>query len=81
MKFKFRPSILLSPTVRFLFRQLKGNRLQAVLNATSGLLLVGLDLAFVWATKRAVDIATLPSPTHNAATDLHPALAHETRTL
>ena len=75
MKFKFRPSILLSPTVRFLFRQLKGNRLQAVLNATSGLLLVGLDLAFVWATKRAVDIATLPSPTHNAATDLHPALA------
>lgn len=36
----------------------KGYRLQAALNTLVGLLLVGSDLAFVWSTKMAVDIAT-----------------------
>jgi ABC-type multidrug transport system fused ATPase/permease subunit len=37
---------------------LQGNRLQAVLNATIGLLGVGLGLASVWAMQRAIDIAS-----------------------
>jgi len=47
------PSIL-----RYLLRQLRGNATQAVLNTLVGVLLVGLDLLFVWATKMAIDIAT-----------------------
>jgi ABC-type multidrug transport system fused ATPase/permease subunit len=37
---------------------LQGNRLQAVLNATIGLLGVGLGLSSVWAMQRAIDIAS-----------------------
>lgn len=36
----------------------KGYRVQAILNAVIGLLVVAADLSFVWATKLAVDIAT-----------------------
>lgn len=43
---------------RWLWRVLQGNRLQAVLNATIGLLGVGLGLASVWAMQRAIDIAS-----------------------
>lgn len=55
-----------TPTIlRYLFRQLRGNATQAMLNTLVGVLLVGLDLLFVWATKLAIDIAThhsLPTP-------------------
>lgn len=44
--------------VSYLVKQLRGNLLQATLNTIIGVLLVGLDLAFVWATKQAIDIAT-----------------------
>ena len=43
---------------RWLWHTWKGYRLQAILNTVIGLVLVGTDLAFVWATKLAVDIAT-----------------------
>lgn len=43
---------------RWLWRVLQGNRLQAVLNATIGLLGVGLGLSSVWAMQRAIDIAS-----------------------
>ena len=42
---------------RWLWKALKGNRLQAILNATIGLLGVVLSLASVWAMQRAIDIA------------------------
>jgi len=42
---------------RWLWRALKGNRLQAILNASIGLMGVGLSLASVWAMQRAIDIA------------------------
>ena len=42
---------------RWLWKALKGNRLQAILNATIGLLGVALSLASVWAMQRAIDIA------------------------
>lgn len=44
--------------IRYLLTQLKGYNLQATLNTIVGVLLVFLDLAFVWATKLAVDAAT-----------------------
>jgi ABC-type multidrug transport system fused ATPase/permease subunit len=42
---------------RWLWRALKGNRLQAILNASIGLMGVALSLASVWAMQRAIDIA------------------------
>lgn len=49
----------------------KGYRLQATLNVVLGLLTVVADLAFVWATKLAVDIATHV----NTSTSLSTAIA------
>lgn len=43
---------------RYLLTQLKGHLLQASLNTALGVALVALDLAFVWATKLAIDVAT-----------------------
>ena len=43
---------------RWLWRALKGNRLQAVLNASIGLMGVALSLASVWAMQRAIDTAS-----------------------
>ena len=43
---------------QWLWKVLQGNRLQAVLNATIGLLGVGLGLSSVWAMQRAIDIAS-----------------------
>jgi len=43
---------------RWLWQTWRGFRLQALLNTLIGLVLVLTDLAFVWATKHAVDIAT-----------------------
>ena len=43
---------------RWLWRALKGNRLQAVLNASIGLMGVALSLASVWAMQRALDTAS-----------------------
>lgn len=55
--------------IRYLITQLRGHSLQITLNTTVGILLVLLDLAFVWATKLAIDIAT-----HNTtAVTLHQA--------
>lgn len=48
---------------RFLYRQFRGHRQQAVLNTLIGIALVALDLAFVWATKLAIDTATGHSTT------------------
>lgn len=44
--------------LRWLFQNWKGYRIQAILNTILGILLVFADLAFVWCTKVAVDIAT-----------------------
>lgn len=44
--------------IRYLITQLRGHSLQITLNTTVGILLVLLDLAFVWATKLAIDVAT-----------------------
>lgn len=55
--------------IRYLITQLRGHSLQIALNTTVGILLVLLDLAFVWATKLAIDVAT-----HNTtAVTLHQA--------
>ena len=43
---------------RWLWGALQGNRLQAILNATIGLLGVVLGLSSVWAMQRAIDIAS-----------------------
>ncbi len=42
---------------KWLWRALKGNRLQASMNATIGLVGVGFSLLSVWAMQRAIDIA------------------------
>lgn len=42
----------------WLWRAWKGYRFQAILNTGIGLMMVLTDLAFVWATKLAIDIAT-----------------------
>ena len=44
--------------IRWLWQVWKGNRLQATLNATIGLLGVGFSLAMVWAMQRAIDTAS-----------------------
>ena len=44
--------------IRWLWRAWRGNRLQAVLNATLGLLGVGVSLAQVWAVQHAIDVAS-----------------------
>ena len=44
--------------LRWLWQAWRGNRLQATLNATVGLLGVGCSLASVWAMKRAIDTAS-----------------------
>lgn len=44
--------------MRWLWNTWKGYRLQAILNVFVGVLIVFTDLAFVWCTKVAVDIAT-----------------------
>ena len=53
-KFKYNVKTLLI----WLWRAWKGNQLQAVLNASVGLLSVGVSLAQVWAVKRAIDVAS-----------------------
>lgn len=49
----------------WLWKAWKGFRIQAVLNTLVGLLLVLTDLAFVWATKFTVDIATKQDTSHS----------------
>jgi ATP-binding cassette subfamily B protein len=44
--------------LRWLWRAWRGNQLQAVLNASLGLLDVGVSLASVWAVKHAIDVAS-----------------------
>jgi ABC-type multidrug transport system fused ATPase/permease subunit len=44
--------------MRWLWRACRGNRLQAVLNAIVGLLLVGVHLGEIWAVKHAIDVAS-----------------------
>lgn len=44
--------------VRWLWRAWRGNRLQAVLNASLGLVSVAVSLAQVWAVKHAIDVAS-----------------------
>ena len=44
--------------LRWLWQAWRGNRLQAVLNASVGLLAVGVSLAQVWAVKHAIDVAS-----------------------
>lgn len=44
--------------LRWLWQAWKGNRLQAVLNASIGLLNVGVSLASVWAVQHAIDVAS-----------------------
>ena len=47
---------------RWLWRAWRGNRLQAVLNATVGLLDVVVSLASVWAVQHAIDVASHVRP-------------------
>ena len=51
---------------RWLWRALRGNRLQAVLNAGIGLMGVALSLASVWAMQRAIDIAAAGYAANNS---------------
>ena len=44
--------------MRWLWQAWRGNRLQAVLNASLGLLGVGVSLAQVWAVQHAIDVAS-----------------------
>ena len=53
-KFKYDARTLL----RWLWNAWRGNQLQAVLNASIGLLSVGVSLGHVWAMKRAIDVAS-----------------------
>ena len=55
--------------IRYLITQLRGHSLQITLNTSVGVLLVLLDLSFVWATKLAIDVATH----HNTVVTLHKA--------
>ena len=48
--------------IRWLWHAWRGNRLQAVLNASLGLLGVGVSLASVWAVKHAIDVASHVTP-------------------
>lgn len=48
--------------LRWLWQAWRGNRLQATLNASVGLLGVGCSLASVWAMKRAIDTASGARP-------------------
>lgn len=56
--------------VRWLWRSWRGNRLQAVINASLGLLDVAVSLASVWAVQRAIDIAA-----HSHGGSLYTAVA------
>lgn len=47
--------------IKWIWRAAKGNRLQAVLNATIGMLQVGASLLGVWAVQNAIDIASSSS--------------------
>ena len=53
------PALLI---VRWLWRELRGNRLQSLLNATLGVADVALSLTQVWAVKHAIDIASGSEP-------------------
>ena len=53
-KFKYDARTLL----RWLWNAWRGNQLQAILNASIGLLSVGVRLGHVWAMKRAIDVAS-----------------------
>ena len=53
-KFKYDARTLL----KSLWNAWRGNQLQAVLNASIGLLSVGVSLGHVWAMKRAIDVAS-----------------------
>ncbi len=44
--------------MRWLWQAWRGNRLQAVLNASIGMAMVGISLLQVWAVKRAIDVAS-----------------------
>lgn len=44
--------------IRWLWTAWRGNRLQAVLNASTGVISVALSLSSVWAMQRAIDIAS-----------------------
>lgn len=48
--------------MRWLWRELRGNRLQSLLNATLGVADVALSLTQVWAVKHAIDIASGNEP-------------------
>ena len=48
--------------MRWLWRELRGNRLQSLLNATLGVADVALSLTQVWAVKHAIDIASGSEP-------------------
>ena len=44
--------------MKWLWNAWRGNQLQAILNATIGLLSVGVGLGQVWAVKHAIDVAS-----------------------
>ena len=58
-------------TIRYLHILQKGHRVQISLNTIVGVLLVFIDLAFVWTTKLAVDVATH----HSTSITLYQAFA------
>lgn len=58
MIMKFANNISIRQIIPWLWKALKGNRLQVVLNAMLGLLGVAVSLSTVWAMQNAIDIAS-----------------------
>ena len=58
MIMKFANNISIRQIIPWLWKALKGNRLQVVLNALLGLLGVAVSLSTVWAMQNAIDIAS-----------------------
>ena len=58
----------ISELSKWLWKVWKMHRFQAILNVVVGILLVVLDLAFVWATKNSIDTATGQSQTFTLTT-------------
>ena len=55
---KFANNISIRQIIPWLWKALKGNRLQVALNALLGLLGVAVSLSTVWAMQNAIDIAS-----------------------
>ena len=70
--------------LRWFFQVFRQVKIQSAINATSGIIRVALDFAFIWATKQAIDIATAHATgveIPGTATLLHPITLWQAGTL